>query len=490
MRTAGFARGSRPAGNRPGAVPLVQGRRRRVARLLWSDARNARRPAVARAGDPVRADEGDGEDGAEPGPASGPAVDPPPRAGDPAGRGGVRRRGCVLRSTRPGAAAPARALHAGQARPPGRPVLLAELESSGAFRSAVAAWWAEHRPGSSRRPRPTPSPPRPARCSPATGGREAVRGPRGAGRTWSCAPSDALARVDKLTVELERLRAELGRRAGVGPLGRVRAEAEYQQLRRRVSEQGARLRAALDGRADAERAVEELRAAAAAELAAALAERDRERERADAERGGPPTPPPRSRRRARPRGRPAEAGRGAARAPPRHDRRRAVRAPTGAVARRRWPAARRPRGGGPGRSAGAGGRLRGGVGRAALGAVGAPRRRRLQRHQDRLPGAAAARTSARGWPGSWPRSPAHRGGDHAGFDGAAVSSAARLPRRPGAVQRPRGARRRRDPRAGRQRAEGPAGRASSPRTRRWWGRCAAGCAQRASAVLLARLTRS
>src|SRR5215207_5320680 len=29
----------------------------------------------------------------------------------------------------------------------GRPALLAEMESSGAFRAAVAAWWAEHRPG-------------------------------------------------------------------------------------------------------------------------------------------------------------------------------------------------------------------------------------------------------------------------------------------------------------------------------------------------------
>src|SRR4051794_23613022 len=29
----------------------------------------------------------------------------------------------------------------------GRPALLAELESSGAFRAAVVAWWDEHRPG-------------------------------------------------------------------------------------------------------------------------------------------------------------------------------------------------------------------------------------------------------------------------------------------------------------------------------------------------------
>ena len=95
---------------------------------------------------------------------------------------------------------------------------------------------------------------------------------------------EALARVDKLTVELERLRAELAdARASARSAGQER-EAEYQQLRRRVGEQGARLRAALDGRADAERALADLRTAAAADLAAALAERDRERERAEAER--------------------------------------------------------------------------------------------------------------------------------------------------------------------------------------------------------------
>ena len=90
--------------------------------------------------------------------------------------------------------------------------------------------------------------------------------------------------MDKLTVELERLRGVLAAaRAQVRTAGEHR-DAEHQQLRRRVSEQGAKLRAAADGAAAAERAAAELRRVTEAELAAARAERDRERGRAEAER--------------------------------------------------------------------------------------------------------------------------------------------------------------------------------------------------------------
>jgi predicted RNA-binding protein with PIN domain len=90
--------------------------------------------------------------------------------------------------------------------------------------------------------------------------------------------------VDKLTVELERLRGELTEaRAQARTAGQHR-DHEYQQLRRRVSEQGAKLRAAHDAQAAAEQAVEELRRSAERNLAAATAERDRERARAEAER--------------------------------------------------------------------------------------------------------------------------------------------------------------------------------------------------------------
>ncbi|HSU08737.1 MAG TPA: NYN domain-containing protein [Pseudonocardia sp.] len=169
----------------------------------------------------------------------------------------------------------------------GRSALLTELESSAAFRAAVVAWWDEHRPGEL-----TPSVDDPLAAAAASllvadpGAAEAVAlaARRGEAGELRAERDEALARVDKLTGELERMRAELAdARAAARSAGQER-DVEYQQLRRRVSEQGARLRAALDGRAVAERTVEELREKAAADLVALAAERDRERKRAEAER--------------------------------------------------------------------------------------------------------------------------------------------------------------------------------------------------------------
>ena len=169
----------------------------------------------------------------------------------------------------------------------GRPTLLAELEASGAFRAAVVAWWDEHRPGELA---PTVDDPLAAAAAavlladPAAADAVALAARRGEAVELRAERDEALARVDKLTGELERLRAELAdARAAVRTAVQER-DAEYQQLRRRVSEQGARLRAALDGQVASQQAVEDLRVAAAADLAALAAERDRERKRAEAER--------------------------------------------------------------------------------------------------------------------------------------------------------------------------------------------------------------
>jgi predicted RNA-binding protein with PIN domain len=169
----------------------------------------------------------------------------------------------------------------------GRPALLAELESSAAFRASVVAWWQEHRPGELSA---TASDPLAAAAGavltgdPSAAEAVARAARRGEDTELRAERDEALARVDKLTVELERLRGELAdARASARSVGHER-DLEYQQLRRRVGEQGARLRAALDARAAAERALEQQREAAAADLAAALEARDRERERAEAER--------------------------------------------------------------------------------------------------------------------------------------------------------------------------------------------------------------
>src|SRR5690242_5698386 len=123
----------------------------------------------------------------------------------------------------------------------GRPALLAELESSGAFRAAVVAWWDEHRPGELA---PSVDDPLAAAAGavlvadPAAADAVARAARRGEEGELRAERDEALARVDKLTVELERLRAELAdARAAVRTAVQER-DAEYQQLRRRVSEQG------------------------------------------------------------------------------------------------------------------------------------------------------------------------------------------------------------------------------------------------------------
>ncbi|MBC3191282.1 NYN domain-containing protein [Pseudonocardia sp. C8] len=95
---------------------------------------------------------------------------------------------------------------------------------------------------------------------------------------------EALAKVDKVTAELERVTAELAEERERARSRVADRESEYQQMRRRVSEQGAKLRAALDARAELEAEVDRLRAGADERLAAARAQCESERERADQER--------------------------------------------------------------------------------------------------------------------------------------------------------------------------------------------------------------
>ncbi|GAA1382382.1 NYN domain-containing protein [Pseudonocardia kongjuensis] len=204
----------------------------------------------------------------------------------------------------------------------GGQALVARLEQDPAFRAAVVAWWAENRAGELELPPagapddgtatgPGPAgsgagsaagadgdhPPLPAPVDKLdaaavallTGDPLAARRVAEAEQTGDLSSlraerDEAIAKVEKVTAELERAQAELAEERE-----RVRSvvtehQAEYQQMRRRVSEQGARLRAALDARAELEAEVATLRAGADDRLAAARADAERERERAAAER--------------------------------------------------------------------------------------------------------------------------------------------------------------------------------------------------------------
>jgi predicted RNA-binding protein with PIN domain len=169
----------------------------------------------------------------------------------------------------------------------GGTALTAELAASAAFRTAVVAWWEEHRPGELTTAADDPLIAAAAAVlndDPGAGEAIAAAARRGEAGELRAERDAALSRVDKLTAELERLRGELAEaRAQARTAGQQR-DHEYQQLRRRVSEQGAKLRAARDAQTAAEQTVEELRLSAERDLGAAVAERDRERERAEAER--------------------------------------------------------------------------------------------------------------------------------------------------------------------------------------------------------------
>jgi len=169
----------------------------------------------------------------------------------------------------------------------GAPVLVGALRCSTVFRAAVVAWWEENRPGELH---PGADDPLAAAAAavlvedPTAG--EAVRAAvrRGEAVELRAERDAALARVDKLSAELERLRGELAQARSQARSVDGQRDVEYQQLRRRVSEQGARLRAVADDRAAADQIAAELRRSAEQELAVAHAERDREGDRADVER--------------------------------------------------------------------------------------------------------------------------------------------------------------------------------------------------------------
>ncbi|MDT7650824.1 MAG: hypothetical protein QOI36_2230 [Pseudonocardiales bacterium] len=169
----------------------------------------------------------------------------------------------------------------------GGPALTAELAASAAFRAAVVAWWEEHRPGEltvAADDALTAAAAAVLADDPYAAEVVAAAARRGETVGLRAERDAALSRVDKLTVELDRLRGELTEARAQARLAGEQRDAEYQQLRRRVSEQGAKLRAAVDGRVAAEQAAEELRRSAESDLAAARAERDRERGRAEVER--------------------------------------------------------------------------------------------------------------------------------------------------------------------------------------------------------------
>ena len=273
-------------------------------RLTWTDVRHVRRPAPPAAGDPARPD------------GSGVRTTRLPRPGRH-GSACPSRSARGWRRPRPSPSGPCRATTfrcpcAGSPASPPRsgpgwagraarrdgglrrvPRLCRRLVGGAPSRGAHAV---RGRPlGGRRRGR--------ARREPGAADAVALAARRGEAVELRAERDEALARVDKLTSELERLRAELADARDAARFAGQEWDAEYQQLRRRVSDQGTRLRAALDGRAAAERALEELRVSAEADRPRSPPSATGSASARRPSGAGRPTPSPRSRRPGRPRGR-------------------------------------------------------------------------------------------------------------------------------------------------------------------------------------------
>jgi predicted RNA-binding protein with PIN domain len=160
--------------------------------------------------------------------------------------------------------------------------LIGELAGSPAFRSTVLAWWVEHHDQDDD---PISVAAR-ALLAEEQDADEMIAGiAERAGTVALRAERDAaLARVDKLTGELERFRSELAEARDAARAADTVRDSEIQRLRTKVREQGSRLRAAEDTAEQARRELSELREMTERRVSTAEAAVDRERARAAAER--------------------------------------------------------------------------------------------------------------------------------------------------------------------------------------------------------------
>ncbi|MCE7011973.1 NYN domain-containing protein [Kibdelosporangium philippinense] len=165
--------------------------------------------------------------------------------------------------------------------------IMAALRNSNSFRTAVVEWCREHRPGALEVSGAEPV--SAAAAAVLLGDETAVHYielvSRRAGDAVLRAERDAaLTRADRLENELKQTRGELEVVQGAADLIRADAEIELDRLRKRLREQGVKLREAKDAAAAAMDEMERLRQEVAAQIADLTSQRDRERERAETDR--------------------------------------------------------------------------------------------------------------------------------------------------------------------------------------------------------------
>jgi predicted RNA-binding protein with PIN domain len=169
----------------------------------------------------------------------------------------------------------------------GAGAIIANLRDSAAFRTAVVEWCREHRPAALDL---TGDDAAAVAAAAVLQGEETAAHylelvSRRASDAGLRAQRDAaITRADRAENELAKLRGELD--AVQGAVDRVRAEGEteLERLRKRLREQGVKVRTAKDEASSASAEIERIRAEADAQVKALTEQRDREQERAESER--------------------------------------------------------------------------------------------------------------------------------------------------------------------------------------------------------------
>jgi predicted RNA-binding protein with PIN domain len=169
----------------------------------------------------------------------------------------------------------------------GAGAIIACLRDSVAFRTAVVEWCREHRSAALDMAGDDP-----AAVAAAAVLQGADNAPhylelvsRRASDAGLRAQRDAaVVRAEKAETELAKVRAELEHVQGAVDRVRAEGDAELERLRKRLREQGVRVRNAKDEAENAAGEIERIRAETQAQVAALTEQRDRERERAETER--------------------------------------------------------------------------------------------------------------------------------------------------------------------------------------------------------------
>jgi predicted RNA-binding protein with PIN domain len=169
----------------------------------------------------------------------------------------------------------------------GAGALVANLRDSIAFRTAVVEWSREHRPAALDL----------AGADPAAVAAAAVLlgedtadhylelvSRRASDATLRAERDAAVTRAERMQAELGRVQDELDAAQGVADRVRAEGEAELERLRKKLREQGVRLREARDEAARATAEVDRIRAEATGQVNLLTEQRDRERERSEIER--------------------------------------------------------------------------------------------------------------------------------------------------------------------------------------------------------------